>query len=168
MFERHDDEPPHTKRIETSSVGQICRRRIVGRVSMGVHDPNDGQPAVVGSAFNAHDLSGIEFVDPTRNGRCSSSERTAQHDHRRTGQRKDRKPRLATPRSHSRASAHEPRQGSPARAPRVARPALRTISVAGMAKSNKPRDLPAEATAVATNRVARRDFTHPRLPRSRD
>ena len=28
-----------------------------------------------------------------------------------------------------------------------------------MAKSNKPRDLPAEATAVATNRVARRDYT---------
>ncbi len=28
-----------------------------------------------------------------------------------------------------------------------------------MAKSNKPRDLPAGATAVATNRVARRDYT---------
>ena len=28
-----------------------------------------------------------------------------------------------------------------------------------MVKSNKPRDLPAEATAVATNRVARRDYT---------
>jgi len=27
-----------------------------------------------------------------------------------------------------------------------------------MAKSNKPRDIPAEATAVATNRVARRDY----------